>query len=241
MPEDPVELRRLGRSLGLRSDPVEELDREWRRHAREVRRLHEKLFYRPLLRSVARLASDEARLTPEAARVAAGGARATSTRPVRLRHLEALTEGVSRRAAIQRTLLPVLLGWFADAPDPDGGLLAFRQISDALGTTPWYLRLLRDEGAAAQRLALLLASSRYAVDLLAGRPEAVRAARRRGRAACRGRAHQLAAELAGCDRPARRPGGRRSPSRAASGDASCSGSRPPTSSASLTSSRSRRR
>src|ERR671920_626942 len=74
-----------------------------------------------------------------------------------LRHLEALSEGVSRRAAIQRTLLPVLLGWFADAPDPDGGLLAFRRISDALGTTPWYLRVLRDEGAVAERMARLLA------------------------------------------------------------------------------------
>ena len=36
-----------------------------------------------------------------------------------LRHLQALTSGVSRRAAIQRTLLPVMLGWFADAADPD--------------------------------------------------------------------------------------------------------------------------
>ena len=173
MPEDEGELRRIGRSLGLRADPVGELDREWRRHAREVRRLHEKLFYRPLLSSVARLASDEARLTPEAARLrleALGYADPAGA----LRHLEALTEGVSRRAAIQRTLLPVLLGWFADAPDPDGGLLAFRQISDALGTTPWYLRVLRDEGAVAERMALLLASSRYAVELLGRAPEAVR-------------------------------------------------------------------
>ena len=173
MPDDEVRLRRLGRSIGLRADPVQELDKQWRQHAREVRRLHEKLFYRPLLSSVARLASADARLTPEAARLRLealgyedpGGA---------LRHLEALTEGVSRRAAIQRTLLPVLLGWFADAPDPDGGLLAFRRLSDALGTTPWYLRLLRDEGAVAQRLALLLASSRYAVDLLTRAPDAVR-------------------------------------------------------------------
>ena len=47
----------------------------WRRHAREVRRLHEKLFYRPLLAAVARLPGDEARLTPEAAQAAARGAR----------------------------------------------------------------------------------------------------------------------------------------------------------------------
>ena len=64
-----------------------------------------------------------------------------------LRHLEALTSGVSRRAAIQRTLLPAMLGWFADAPDPDGGLLGFHRLSDALGSSHWYLRMLRDEGA----------------------------------------------------------------------------------------------
>ena len=172
-PTTTAELRRLGRSLGLRTAPVEELDAEWRRHAREVRRLHEKLFYRPLLSSVARLASDEARLTPEAARARLEALGYVDPAGA-LRHLESLSEGVSRRAAIQRTLLPVLLGWFADAPDPDGGLLAFRRLSDTLGTTPWYLRLLRDEGAVAQRLALLLASSRYAVDLLARAPDAVR-------------------------------------------------------------------
>jgi len=83
-----------------------------------------------------------------------------------------LTSGVSRRAAIQRTLLPALLGWFASAPDPDAGLLGFRQLSDTLGSTHWYLRMLRDEGVAAQRLAQLLATSRFATDLLMRAPEA---------------------------------------------------------------------
>jgi glutamate-ammonia-ligase adenylyltransferase len=90
-----------------------------------------------------------------------------------MRHLEALASGVSRKAAIQRTLLPVLLGWFADSADPDAGLLGFRKVSDALGKTPWYLRLLRDEGAAAQRLARVLSSGRLAPDLLMRAPEAV--------------------------------------------------------------------
>src|SRR5674536_265282 len=44
---------------------------------------------------------------------------------------------------------------------------------DALGSTPWYLRLLRDEPAAAERLAWLLASSRYVADLLLRAPTAV--------------------------------------------------------------------
>jgi glutamate-ammonia-ligase adenylyltransferase len=171
VPEAETDLRRLGRSLGYRTNPVGELTDVWRKHALEVRRLHEKLFYRPLLAAVARLPGDEARLTAEAARQRLealgysdpGGA---------LRHLQALTSGVSRRASIQRTLLPVMLGWFADAADPDGGLLAFRQVSDALGATPWYLRLLRDEGMAAERMARVLASSRFAVDLLLRAPDA---------------------------------------------------------------------
>ncbi|MEU6316122.1 bifunctional [glutamine synthetase] adenylyltransferase/[glutamine synthetase]-adenylyl-L-tyrosine phosphorylase [Streptomyces sp. NPDC047009] len=172
VPEDVADLRRLGRSLGLRTDPVDALRREWKRHTSVARRLHEKLFYRPLLDAVAQLAPGEARLSPDAARerlVALGYADPAAA----LRHLEALASGVTRKSAIQRTLLPVLLGWFADSADPDTGLLNFRKVSDALGKTPWYLRLLRDEGAAAENLARVLSAGRLAPDLLMRAPEAV--------------------------------------------------------------------
>ncbi|MEK9519926.1 bifunctional [glutamine synthetase] adenylyltransferase/[glutamine synthetase]-adenylyl-L-tyrosine phosphorylase [Streptomyces sp. NPDC087908] len=172
VPEDEADLRRLGRSLGLRTDPVAELNKEWKRHAAVVRRLHEKLFYRPLLDAFAQLAPGEIRLSTKAAgqRLEALGYADPSAA---LRHLEALAAGVSRKAAIQRTLLPVLLGWFADSADPDAGLLGFRKVSDALGKTPWYLRLLRDEGAAAENLARVLSAGRLAPDLLLRAPEAV--------------------------------------------------------------------
>ncbi len=172
VPTDEADLRRIARSMGFRHDPAAELVQEWRRHAREVRRLHEKLFYRPLLNAVARLDPGEARLTLQAA-AARLEALGYADPDGALRHLEALTSGLSRRAAIQRTLLPVMLGWFAQAPDPDAGLLGFRQVSDALGSTHWYLGLLRDGGAVAERLARVLASSRYATDLLLRAPEAV--------------------------------------------------------------------
>ncbi|MGN6473804.1 MAG: bifunctional [glutamine synthetase] adenylyltransferase/[glutamine synthetase]-adenylyl-L-tyrosine phosphorylase, partial [Mycobacteriales bacterium] len=141
-------------------------------HVREVRRIHEKLFYRPLLNAVARLPSEGTRLTPEAA-TARLEALGFSDPAAALRHIEALTSGVSRNAAILRALLPAMLGWFADAADPDAGLLSFRQVSDALGKTPWYLRVLRDEGATAERLARLLATSRFVADLLGRAPESV--------------------------------------------------------------------
>ncbi|MFJ9677239.1 bifunctional [glutamine synthetase] adenylyltransferase/[glutamine synthetase]-adenylyl-L-tyrosine phosphorylase [Streptomyces sp. NPDC101194] len=172
VPEDERDLRRLGRSLGMRTDPITELNQAWKRHASVVRRLHEKLFYRPLLDAVAQLAPGETRLSAEAAghRLEALG---YADPAAALRHLEALSSGVSRKAAIQRTLLPVLLGWFADSADPDAGLLGFRKVSDALGKTPWYLRLLRDEGAAAENLARVLSAGRLAPDLLLRAPEAV--------------------------------------------------------------------
>src|SRR5258708_8955957 len=66
-----------------------------------------------------------------------------------------------------------MLGWFADAAQPDAGLLAFRQVSEALGDTSWYLKLLRDDTRVAQRMARLLASSRYATGLLLRAPDAV--------------------------------------------------------------------
>lgn len=176
VPDDPTERAILARAMGFRPDArggaTAVFEAEWALHAREVRRLHEKLFYRPLLEAVSRVPSDALRLSPDQARrrlSALGFADPVGA----LRHLEALTAGVSRRAVLQRALLPVMLSDFADAPDPDAGLLAYRRVSDALGSTPWYLRLLRDEGEVATRLAYLLGTSRYVVDMLLREPEAL--------------------------------------------------------------------
>ncbi|HEY5821563.1 MAG TPA: bifunctional [glutamine synthetase] adenylyltransferase/[glutamine synthetase]-adenylyl-L-tyrosine phosphorylase [Propionibacteriaceae bacterium] len=171
LPNTDADLRRLGRSLGY-ADPVEELTTIWRHVSQRVRRLHERLFYSPLLDAVARIPSSELRLTNAAAVDRLKGL-GYADPPAALRHIAALSQGVTRQAEIQRQLLPAMLGWFADAPNPDHGLLAFRQVSDALGTTPWYLRALRDEGAMAERLARILASSRYAVQLLTRAPQTV--------------------------------------------------------------------
>ncbi|MGN6795244.1 MAG: bifunctional [glutamine synthetase] adenylyltransferase/[glutamine synthetase]-adenylyl-L-tyrosine phosphorylase [Streptosporangiaceae bacterium] len=191
LPTDPAILRQIGRALRtmrymapeppgqdaerhteVPGDPAEQLMVHWRQHAATVRQLHEKLFYRPLLDAVARLPGDVIRLTSRAAteRLEALG---YDDPAGALGHITALTTGVSRKAAIQRALLPALLGWFADAPRPDAGLLAFRQVSEALGGSPWYLRLLRDDANVAARLARVLASGRYATDLLLRAPEAV--------------------------------------------------------------------
>lgn len=177
LPVEPAELHRLAASMGYRSsgraDLVSAFLTDHARHGYEVRRLHEKLFYRPLLESVARVPSQQLRLDPGQARArlaALGFADPAGA----MRHLSVLTEGVTRRASIQRALLPAMLVSFAGSADPDAGLLGYRKVSDALGRTPWFLRFLRDEGKVAERLALLLGSGRYVSDLLERAPEALR-------------------------------------------------------------------
>ncbi|MDN5893492.1 MAG: bifunctional [glutamine synthetase] adenylyltransferase/[glutamine synthetase]-adenylyl-L-tyrosine phosphorylase [Nocardioides sp.] len=173
VPDNEDALRRLGRSIGHLKSPIEELSKQWRHHRREVRRLHEKLFYRPLLNAVAKIPGPELRLTTKQAedRLAALG---YLDPEAALRHLAWLISGVSRTAAIQRQLLPAMLEWFADAPNPDAGLFGFRRISETLGSTTWYLRLLRDEGEVAQRMAHVLGTSPYATDLLEREPQGVK-------------------------------------------------------------------
>jgi glutamate-ammonia-ligase adenylyltransferase len=159
MPRDPEAVRVLARSSGLFHSATE-LTEAWQRTKHEVRSLHERLFYRPLLSAVAALPDEELMLSSAQAeaRLAAIGFHDPKGA---LHHIAALTAGVSRRATIQRTLLPVMLGWFAEGADPDHGLLAFRQLSDDLGEAYWFLRMLRDSSGAAQRLTSVLSGSRY--------------------------------------------------------------------------------
>ena len=176
MPAKEQERRALARSLvspeRLGTLSAEQMYKAWQKLKRNVRSLHERVFFRPLLAAVSTLSRDEVVLTESAAqdRLAALGYRDPRGA---MRHIQALTSGVSRRAEIQRHLMPVLLGWFADGVDADAGLLGFRIVSESLGTTSWYLRMLRDSPAAAERLCHILSSSRYITDLLEDAPTSI--------------------------------------------------------------------
>lgn len=173
VPSGEAELRRVARSLqraGIHTSA--DLERAWQDTRRQVRTLHEAIYYRPLLPEAARLSPDDVSLNSEAAkaRLSSMGYLNPSSA---LSHIGALTSGVSRTAAIQRQLLPVMLGWFAQGPEPDAGLLAFRVLSEKMGRTSWYMRTLRDGGTAAERLCLILSSSRYLADQIPGLAESI--------------------------------------------------------------------
>lgn len=158
MPDTDQDRQILARASGFAT--VDYMEKIWTQVRRDVRTMHLEMFYRPILGAVAQLSSDEATLAEEPARArlaAIGFADPAGAQ----RHIAVLTQGLSRRAAIQRQLLPAMIGWFAAGPDPDAGLLAFRQLSEQLEQSQWFLKLLRDSGNAAERLATLLSTSGF--------------------------------------------------------------------------------
>jgi [glutamine synthetase] adenylyltransferase / [glutamine synthetase]-adenylyl-L-tyrosine phosphorylase len=165
IPADPAALRWLAATMGYRDVDGFQADR--RRHAAAVRGLHAKLFYRPLLEAFGAV---PAGLQPEGAaeRLAALG----FANPERaMADLRALTAGLSRRATVLRAMLPVMLPWLAEAPDPDGGLSALRVVAERLGDRAALLGSIRDNPATAELLCTVLGASRLLGDLLARHPE----------------------------------------------------------------------
>ena len=173
--DDDEALRWLARAAHVRPDGRHDalgvLREELKRQNLRVSRLHAKLFYQPLLESVGSVGISDG-MTPEAAerQLAALGYEGPQSA---LTHLAALTSHSGRRGRVQQVLLPTLLDWLSDTPDPDSGLLAYRRISEELSDQRWYLSTLRDEGAVAKRLMHVLGTSAYVPDLLMRAPEVI--------------------------------------------------------------------
>lgn len=173
VPSGGAELRRIARTMhGVAAQTEIELEELWQEVRREVRELHLAIYYRPILPYMARLSESDVSLDPDAAkdRLAAIGYRDPAAA---INHINALTRGVSRTAAIQRHLLPVMIGWFTAGAEPDQGLKSFRLLSEQMGHTSWYMRLLRDSSAVAERLAYVLSASRFVAAELPKLPEAM--------------------------------------------------------------------
>jgi len=175
-PDDDEALRWLARAAHIRPDGTHDalgvLREEIKRQNHRVSRLHAKLFYQPLLESVGESVGFARGMTPAAAerQLAALGYEGPQSA---LTHLGALVNESGRRGRVQSVLLPRLLDWLSDAPDPDSGLLAYRRISEALSDQRWYLATLRDEGAVARRLMHVLGTSAFVPELLMRAPEVI--------------------------------------------------------------------
>jgi glutamate-ammonia-ligase adenylyltransferase len=175
--DDEEAMRWLARAAHVRPDGrhdrLEVLREELKRHHLRVSRLHTKLFYQPLLESLVPEGLEFSQgMTPAAAerQLAALGYEAPHSA---LTHLAALINQSGRRGRVQSVLLPRLLDWLSDTPDPDAGLLSYRKISEVMVSQRWYLSTLRDKPSVAKRLMHVLGTSAYVPELLMRAPEVV--------------------------------------------------------------------
>ena len=175
MPVADEERRRIARSLGLRdaagASAVEQLDAALARHQATVRTIHERLYFRPLLEAFA--SGDEELLSRpgavEARLSAFGFSDGLRTRAA----VRELTRGLTRSSRLMQQILPLLLGWLAESPDPDLGLLNVRNLVNDPRRSAEFTRVFRESPEAARRLCHLVGTTRLAAETLQRNPNLV--------------------------------------------------------------------
>ncbi|MGH9297789.1 MAG: putative nucleotidyltransferase substrate binding domain-containing protein, partial [Acidimicrobiales bacterium] len=78
--------------------------------------------------------------------------------------------GLTRSSRLMQQLLPVLLGWLAETPDPDQGLLALRNLSGVAHQRDVVVAGFRDSPELARRLCIVLGTSRCLGELAQRHP-----------------------------------------------------------------------
>jgi [glutamine synthetase] adenylyltransferase / [glutamine synthetase]-adenylyl-L-tyrosine phosphorylase len=163
---------RLARVLGYRDSPertaLERFGAEHGEHQRAVRGIHERLFFAPLLETLAGTGP----LSPQAAeeRLTAFGFTDVERTRAAVREL---ADGLTRRSRLMQELLPVILDWLSETPDPDLGLLQLRRLAEGPARSASLAVTFRDAPGAAERACHLLGSSRVIGDALRRHPEFV--------------------------------------------------------------------
>jgi glutamate-ammonia-ligase adenylyltransferase len=162
LPSSTPSRAHLARVLGYRDGPTATalalFETDLARHQATARSIHERLFFRPLLEvfsaqpAEAGLGND--RLVNE--RLAAFGF--SDARRTRAAVLE-LTQGFSRTSRLMHQLVPLLLDWLSESPDPDLGLLGLRRLATGPHRRAQLNALFRESPEAARQLCLLLGTS----------------------------------------------------------------------------------
>jgi glutamate-ammonia-ligase adenylyltransferase len=173
IPTDERAQVRLARVLGYRDEgrrsAREQFAADFRARQAVVRSIHEHLFFAPILET---LAGGTGALSPEAAeeRLAAFGFTDVGRTRAAVREL---AFGLTRRSRLMQELLPVILEWLSETPDPDLGLLQLRRLAEGPARSASLSTTFRDAPGAAERTCRLLGSSRIVGEALRRHPEFV--------------------------------------------------------------------
>ncbi|MBA2426879.1 MAG: bifunctional [glutamine synthetase] adenylyltransferase/[glutamine synthetase]-adenylyl-L-tyrosine phosphorylase [Actinobacteria bacterium] len=191
LPAKSDDLAQLARGMGLANSPERSAEDAFRTAHRavlvDVRTRFEKLFYRPMIESLAaepapNVRGPAARLSEEALgdRLRVLGFRDVSRAAVTLGRL---VVGSSRRARVLRVLTPAMLRFLASAPLPDAGLASFLRLGETLEDRPDVLGRFRDNPPGLAFLAAVLGSGRWPGAVLAQVPEELKTVADVGRSA----------------------------------------------------------
>ena len=170
LPTDERARTRLARVLGYRDlgehSALQRFEDDHRAHQAAVRSIHERLFFAPILDALGGAGA----LSPEAAeeRLAAFGFTDVARTRAAVREL---AYGLTRRSKLMQQLLPVILEWLSETPDPDLGLLQLRHLAEGPARSASLATTFRDAPVAAQRTCVLLGSSRVVGAALRRQPE----------------------------------------------------------------------
>ena len=167
----PSDREQLAFAMGYRSSErsaVDQFNTDLNKHRHQVRSLHERLYYRPLLEAFAAASPTGLARDRAVARLEALGfvdLRAAA------QAIEDLTTGMSRRSRLMQQLLPLMVEWLADTPNPDMGLSQLTTLVAVSRDNAELTSILRDRPLAAQRLCHLLGSSRLVSSFIDRIPE----------------------------------------------------------------------
>jgi glutamate-ammonia-ligase adenylyltransferase len=176
LPTDPAAFERLARVMGYAArgarSASDELADALRHHQAVVRTVHERLYFRPLLEAFAAVGPTPAAAAMPVAAVTArleafGFAGVERTRDA----VQALAQGLTRRSRLMGQLLPLVLDWLSEAPDPDLGLQQLRDLAGHRHHQALLVATFRESPEAARRLCLVLGSSRLVGEGLARHPD----------------------------------------------------------------------
>lgn len=168
LPTDRAGREWLARSLGFHVDPVTEFDARLAIVRENARDLHERLYFRPILDALVGL--EDARLDPSGAAVrleALGFHNSIAA----TRTVSDLMAGLSRRSQVMNQVLPLMLDWLSQSPDPDLGLAQLRLVLTHVPDHSVLITLLQNNPLVGERLCTLLGTGKLIGDLMDRIPE----------------------------------------------------------------------
>jgi [glutamine synthetase] adenylyltransferase / [glutamine synthetase]-adenylyl-L-tyrosine phosphorylase len=168
LPTDRAALGVLARSMGLASATA--LAAEHERRTAQVRGLHERLFYRPLLEAFAGPATPRPGVEREATIELLAGLGFRQPEAA-YDALDRLVDQASRLGRVLAHVFPVMAPALALAGNPDAALLRLERVLEGAANLPAVAERMASDPRTARTLAHAVAASSFATDLLAARPE----------------------------------------------------------------------